>query len=175
MITTPPKQRVMVCANILIAGMTRPRLLYEILQHAVMGDFQLVLSAYIVDEAREVICQLAPDQVQQFETILQAIDHEIVSGPTRDELLRAPHLARHREDLPVILAAVMAQVDCLISQDRDITDPSGPAHRYLRVELPVTFLRQSMGWKIDDLQRVRERNWHTLAQGSEDQVPAIAK
>ena len=175
MIPTNRKQRVMVCANVLVAGVVQPHVLYEILQHAVVGDFRLVLSTYIVDEAREVIRHLVPDQMPQFDVLLQAIDHEIVPIPTCTELMQAPWLAHHCEDLPVILSAVKAQVDCLISADQSITDPSGPAHRYLRVVLPVTFLRQSMGWKVEDLQRVRERNWHTLAQSSEDQAPAIAK
>jgi predicted nucleic acid-binding protein len=42
---------VMVDANILIAGSVWPRWPYEVLQHALRGDFQLVLSDYILQQA----------------------------------------------------------------------------------------------------------------------------
>jgi predicted nucleic acid-binding protein len=41
---TQPELRVMVDANILIAGSVWPRWPYEVLQHALRGDFGLVLS-----------------------------------------------------------------------------------------------------------------------------------
>jgi predicted nucleic acid-binding protein len=52
MATNPPdKLRVMVDANVLFAGTLWPRFPYEVLRHAVLGDYQLVLSSRIIDEA----------------------------------------------------------------------------------------------------------------------------
>lgn len=62
MATNPPaKLRVMVDANVLISGTGWPRFAYEILQHAIAGDFQLVLSPFVIDEARRHITRLFPE------------------------------------------------------------------------------------------------------------------
>ena len=42
----------MLDANVLIAGTIWPRWPYEVLQHARQGDFQLVLSPLLIDQAR---------------------------------------------------------------------------------------------------------------------------
>ena len=50
-----PDLRVMVDANILIAGVVWPRWPYEVLRHALRGDFRLVLSEYVIQQARRRI------------------------------------------------------------------------------------------------------------------------
>jgi predicted nucleic acid-binding protein len=64
------KLRVMVDANILIAGTGWPRFPYEVLKHAVQGDFILVLSPLVIEEARLHIKRLIPDMLERFEIFL---------------------------------------------------------------------------------------------------------
>ena len=52
MAPSQPELRVMLDANILIAGSVWPRWPYEVLQHALRGDFRLVLSEYVIQQAR---------------------------------------------------------------------------------------------------------------------------
>ena len=47
---------------------------------------------------------------------------KIVSDPTRDEVYEHRNLVRNFEDVPVVLAAVKARVDYLVSTDTDLTD-----------------------------------------------------
>lgn len=49
------KLRVMVDANILVAGSIWPRFPYAVLHHATIGDYRLVLSPEIIAEARNAI------------------------------------------------------------------------------------------------------------------------
>ncbi len=56
-----PSLRVMVDANVLIAGIGWPRWPYALLQHAIAGDFQLVLSPYVIEEARRNLQRIVPD------------------------------------------------------------------------------------------------------------------
>jgi hypothetical protein len=50
----------MVDANVLVAGIGWPRWPYALLQHALAGDFQLVLTPYLIEEARRNLKRIAP-------------------------------------------------------------------------------------------------------------------
>ena len=58
------KLRIMVDANILIAGTGWPRFPYEVLQHALRGDFTLVLSPFVIEESRRHIHRILPDLLE---------------------------------------------------------------------------------------------------------------
>jgi len=152
----------MVDANVLVAGAGWPRFPYEVLRHAVLDDYQLVLSPFVIDEARKHISRLFPQVIDQFDTVLSASNYEEIPDPSKEELAAHAGLVRDREDIPVALAAINAQVDYLISQDKDLTDPSEPIHQYLTVLLPGTFLHEHMGWTSDQLEAIRKRNWGDL-------------
>lgn len=49
----------MLDANVLFAASTWPQFPYEVLQHAVAGDYILVLTPRIIAEAREAILEIA--------------------------------------------------------------------------------------------------------------------
>lgn len=152
----------MVDANVLISGIGWPRFAYEVLQHGLAGDFQLVLSEYVVDEARTHIARLLPDFVADFETFLQKSDYEAVELPTQAELEAQANLVRDPKDVAVALSAIRGQVDHLISGDRDLTDAGEPIHQHISVLLPGTFLRHMMGWTSEALEAIRTRTWDDL-------------
>jgi predicted nucleic acid-binding protein len=75
--------RVMVDANVLIAGIVWPRWPYEVLQHGLRGDFRLVLSDYILTQARFHINRRFTKFSEQFKSFLQICNFELVQNPTR--------------------------------------------------------------------------------------------
>lgn len=163
--TTTGKLRVMVDANILIAGTGWPRFPYEVLQHAVQGDFILVLSALVIEEARLHIQRLIPEMAEGFEVFLRESDYEEVAAPTAEQVTANIRVVRDPKDVPVALAAIHAQVDCLMTQDKDFTDQddsTAELHRRLNIMLPGTFLREYMGWTSEALEVVRTRTWQDL-------------
>lgn len=163
--TESGKLRVMVDANILIGGTGWPRFSYEVLQHAVQGDFVLVLSALVIKEARMHLLRLMPDMVERFEAFLCDSGYEEVPNPSADEVAANKQLVRDPKDVPVALAAINAQVDCLVTQDKDFTDKdetTAALHRQLKILLPGTFLREHMGWTSEALESIRSRTWHDL-------------
>jgi len=159
------KLRVMVDANILIAGSVWPRWPYEVLQHALRGEFRLVMSEYILQQARAHIYRRFPNHVDQFEKFLQSCEFELVSDPTQEQVAQNLELVRDVSDVPVALAAINAGVDYLVSEDKDLTIQDETTDR-LRQELTVrisgTFLREVMGWKSEDLEKVRHRTWRDI-------------
>ena len=152
----------MVDANVLISGSVWPRFPYAVLRHALAYDFQLVLCPFIIQEAHKRMSKTFPDDLWRFTEILGFSEYEEVSNPTKEELAAHAGLVRDSKDIPVALAAINAQVDCFITQDKDLTGPNEPIHQYLTVLLPGTFLRDHMGWTSDQLEAIRKRNWGDL-------------
>lgn len=169
MATTNPtnRLRVMVDANILIAGTGWPRFPYEVLQHAVRGDYVLVLSPFVIAEAQRHIERLLPDALATFDGLLQEIEYEAADDPSPEEVAAQMALVRDPKDVPVALAAINAQVDYLVTQDRDFTDEDESTtelHRRLNILLPGTFLREQMGWTSDQLEVIRSRTWQDFEE-----------
>jgi len=158
-----PHRRVMADTNVLIGGVLFPRAFYEFLQHALRGDFRLVLSEQILTEVHRWMERKAtPAQRRAMNVFLEECEYEVVPDPSPDELQAYAGGVRDVSDLPILLAAVNARVDCLVTNDRDLTEPGGVAPE-LRDRLPImlvgTFLREVMGWTSEELEAVRHRTW----------------
>jgi predicted nucleic acid-binding protein len=162
--TTEPttKLRVLIDANFIFSGSAWPRWNYEVLLHAVAGDFQLVLSGRIIEEARKAIAEIAPKEASRFESILEATQFEAVDAPTDEQIEANAGLVRDPKDIHVALAAINAKVDYLVSLDKDLTDPDEPIHQHVKVLLPAVFLREHMDWTSEQLEEIRSRKWSDL-------------
>ena len=139
----------MVDANILIAGIGWPRFPYEVLRHAAHRDFQVVLSPFIMKEARKNTSRLFSEELQTLEDFFAHSHYEAAKDPSKALLKKYPNIVRHKNDIPVALAAIQAKVDFLISQDKDITAQDASTEQLrqlLTIILPGTFLREYMGW-----------------------------
>ena len=160
-----PELRVMVDANILIAGIIWPRWPYEILRHAIKKDFRLVLSHFVIQQARRRISQRFPNYLDRFEDSLESTDYELIGDPSLEEISQNRNLVRDPTDIPLALAAINAKVDYLVSEDKDLTDPGETTeqlHEQLNVLISGTFLREVMGWPSDEIEEVRGRKWEDL-------------
>lgn len=160
-----PELRVMVDANILIAGSIWPRWPYEVLQHALHGDFILVLSGYVIEQARMHIQRRFPAYKEAFEVLLQTCPHELVADPDREQVSQYQNLVRDLTDVPVALAAINAGVDFLVSEDKDLSiqdHTTAQLRQALKVMISGTFLREVMGWKSQELENIRRRNWEDM-------------
>jgi predicted nucleic acid-binding protein len=152
----------MVDANVLVAGIGWPRWPYAILQHAISGDFQLVLTPYIIEEARRNLQRIAPTTLPTLDTVLHLSEYEEVADPPAEVVAANRQMMRDRNDVPVAVAAITAKVDCLISSDKDLTESAELKH-YVKVLLPALFLRDYMGWTSDELEMIRHRTWNDMA------------
>jgi predicted nucleic acid-binding protein len=161
----PP--RVMVDTTVLLAGIVWPRWPYEVLQHALRGDLQLVLCQTVLDEARRKFKEKFADWTPEFEAFLEACDYQAAQEPSSEEMLANRDLMRDVTDVPIALAAINAGVDYLVSEDKDFTaedQTTAQLHQRLNVLLSGTFLRQVMGWTSQELEEVRRRTWSDLEE-----------
>jgi predicted nucleic acid-binding protein len=81
-----PDIRVMLDANVLIAGSVWPRWPYEVLQHALSGGFQLVLSPYVIAQAEAQIAKSFPDNAWRFRQLIEGSNFELVQNPTKQQI-----------------------------------------------------------------------------------------
>lgn len=160
--------RVAIDANILIAGIVWPRWPHEVLMHAIQGHFVFVLSPIVVSEARRRITERFPDFLEEFETLLENIDYETAPVPTDEEVEAGQNLVRQEKDVPVALSVIAAEVDYLVSCDRDFTDQDETTERVREaipcIMLPPVFLRDVMGWASEELEEIRQRDWEDLGE-----------
>lgn len=160
------KPRVFIDANVLLAGSAFPRWPYEVLEHAIDGDFTLVLCPLVIAQAREHLREHFPVHLARFERFLQEIDYELVPDPTPEQVDAHRDLVRDLSDVPVALAAIAAGVDCMVSEDKDLTaqdETTTELRRHLKVLLAGTFLREVMGWTSEELEAIRHRTWDEVS------------
>ncbi len=157
----------MLDANVLFAATLWPRWPYEVVQHAIRGDCQLVLAPIVIEQVRRTLAERFSAQVELFERLLSLLPYEEVPDPSPAQVRRNRALVRDETDVPVALAAINARVDYLVSEDKDLTAQDATTEklrRRLTTVLSGTFLREVMGWTGDDLERVRRRTWRDLEE-----------
>jgi predicted nucleic acid-binding protein len=160
----------MLDTTVLLAGTIWPRWPYAVLQHALRGDFQLIIAPIGLLEARRKFRERFPTHLQAFNEFLEACDYEITNDPTAEEVLAHRDLMRDIYDVPLALAAISAQVDYFVSEDKDFTEPTphnAQLHSRLQICLPGTFLREVMGWSSEELEQLRGRSWADLTGAGE--------
>lgn len=92
---------------------------------------------------------------------------ELVPDPAPEEVAAHRGLVRDETDVPVVPAALNARVDCLVSEDKDLTaqdDTTTALRGKLTVRLSGTFLREVLGWDSEQLEAVRGRSWSELGE-----------
>ena len=170
MATSSKKVRAFADANILFSGAAFPRWSYEVLRHAAVGNFQLVLCPLVIAQARRNLQKRFPQHLRNFEKLLGLIDYELVADPTSEDVEANKDLIRDLSDVAVALAAIAAKVDYLISEDKDFTvqdQTTEKLRRHLKITLTGTFLREVMGWSSEELENIRHRTWGDMPEMEE--------
>ncbi len=161
----------MVDTTVLVAGSGWPRWPREVLLAGLDGAYELVLCPYVLDEARRVIGKRFPkEHVTRFEEFLADARFVLAQDATADEVAAHHGLVRDVTDLPIVVAALKAGVDYLVSEDKDLTGQDTTTAQ-LRKRLPIllsgTFLRLVMGWTSQDLEHLRGRTWADVPKESD--------
>jgi len=113
--------RVMIDTNILISAILfRSESLSRVLEK-VAEEYTLVLSTYVVDELKTVVERKFPTKVKAIEKFLTALSYELEYSP--DDYEGTPLFEiRDEKDYMVLHTAIIADVDILITGDKDFKD-----------------------------------------------------
>jgi len=158
----------MIDANVLLAGVVFPRWPWEILRHALRGDFRLVLSPLVIQQARRRIAKRFPEFLGKFDEFLIRCRCELIPDPSAEDVAAHSDLVRDVTDVPIALAAIRAGVDYLISEDKDLTakdETTAKLREHIQPLISGTFLREVMGWTHEELEAVRGRTWEQMENG----------
>lgn len=110
--------RIMLDTNVLISGFAfHSRSLMEIMRW--IGEaHQLVLSTYVIDELKDVIARKAPGLQNALETFLLHLPYELCYTPEHVPS-NLPFEIRDPDDIAVLYSAIIAEVDVLVTGDKD--------------------------------------------------------
>jgi predicted nucleic acid-binding protein len=142
----PP--RVMLDANALIGAFLAPRASRRVMEWAREGRVGLVLSPYVIAEARRMISRAFRHRLAEFDAMIDSTPHEMAPDPSPEVVAEHRGLVEDPADVPVALAAIYVEVDYLLSSDRHLVadDESTRELRYhVQTMNPGRFVREVMG------------------------------
>jgi len=101
-------------------------------------NHRIVLCSYCLDELSDVIRRKFPDKRRQFELFLQKLPFTLVRTPELN-LVELDIPIRDEADYPVLMSAILADVDILITGDKDFREVEIERPEILT---PAGFLKQ---------------------------------
>ena len=119
----PPPLRLFLDSGVVLEGLLVPRSASRaILVLARSKAFKLVLAEYVRWEVEDHLLNLidrdavvADEVIDAYVKLLHAVTPETTPLPTREEIDRHWHLIRHQTDVPVLVSAIRAAPDHLVT------------------------------------------------------------
>ena len=112
--------RIMLDTNVLLSAVIfRSKMMWNMMAR-IMKDHRLVLSSYVIDECYEVVERKKPSLIQALDRLFESIPFEMVHTPK----ILPKHgwfTIRDKDDEKVLYSAISADVDILITGDKDFS------------------------------------------------------
>jgi len=104
--------RVMIDTNVIVSAVYNPKSKPSyVLRHVCEND-ELVLCDYIISECYDVIMRKFPHHARAFDKLLASLGYELVAAPREGLTMTDP------KDSPILNAAIISDVDVIISGDK---------------------------------------------------------
>jgi predicted nucleic acid-binding protein len=135
----------MMDANLLIGAFLAPRASRQVMEWAREGRVTLVLSPYVIAEARRMISRAFRHRLAEFDAFIAATPHELAPDPSPEAVAEHRDLVEDPADVPVALAAIDAGVDYLLSSDHHLVaddESTRELRRHVRTMTPGRFVRE---------------------------------
>lgn len=112
--------RVMLDTNVLVSMVFFPSPSFARLLEGITGRHDLVISAYAIEEFRDVTRRKFVNRADEGERFLGGLEFETIEIPLHiaDDVLRI----RDPKDYPILYAAVHGDIDVFITGDKDFND-----------------------------------------------------
>lgn len=119
-----------------------------ILIHARRGLFTIILAEYVRREVEENLLKplaanprVANETIDTYATLLRLLKPETVPLPTLEEITRSRHLIRHQADVPVLVSALKASPDWLLTTNTHHFTAQVATRTGLKISTPQVFLQ----------------------------------
>jgi putative PIN family toxin of toxin-antitoxin system len=113
--------RIMIDTNVLISAALFPNSQISLLINKVTVTHELILCSYIIDELHEIFHRKFKDRIYLLDKFLYKLAYELIYTPTDIKSAEYPEI-RDKEDLPILVSALLSDVDILITGDKDFFD-----------------------------------------------------
>jgi len=106
----------MVDTNVLLSALVFGSAKMMRLIEKVVDEYTMILCSHIIDEFRDVVSRKSPKYNDVVDTLFAKLSYEMVYTPKWQESM--PDI-RDEKDKPILAAAILADVDIIISGDGD--------------------------------------------------------
>ena len=108
------------------------------------GHLELTISEQVVAETERIIARKAPRAVNDYRRAIRESKVRVLRDPEAEDVRNNLHLIAHAPDVPILLAAMRAHVDMLVTLNRKhfIDDPQVAIKTGLRIGTPG----DALGW-----------------------------
>jgi len=131
----------MIDTNVLISVFLFSNATMNELIDEITSNHTIVLSSYVIEELKAVIKLKFPKKYESIDKFLSELPFEYTYTPEIIDATKYPAI-RDKKDLPVLVSAITAEVDILITGDKDfecikiekpeILTPAGFLNKYKR-------------------------------------------
>lgn len=111
--------RIMIDTNILLSALVFKSKKMALLIEYVIDKHTMVLCSHIIDEFRNVVTRKSPQYNQVVDILFSKLSYELVFTPN---LLGDMPAIRDEKDKPILASAMLADVDIIITGDKDFYD-----------------------------------------------------
>lgn len=130
--------RVFIDTNVLISAVLSEASICAKLLRYVIEEHELLICSHTLTEASMVIERKFPQRLSLWDQFLTSLDFELTYTPSDLSMVQTP-LLRDKADLPILVSAMIAQPDILVTGDDDFHTPE--IQEYFTVLTPADFLR----------------------------------
>lgn len=113
--------RIMIDTNIIISAILFPNSSPSRFIEEVTSEHSIVLCSHIIDELHRVFNKKFKDKLLYLEKFLSKFSFELVYTPQDIEVDNYPNI-RDVADLPILVSAIIEDVDVIVTGDKDFFD-----------------------------------------------------
>ncbi|HYE80808.1 MAG TPA: putative toxin-antitoxin system toxin component, PIN family [Clostridia bacterium] len=113
--------RIMIDTNIIISAILFPNSSPSKFIEEVTSKHSIVLCSHIIDELHRVFNRKFKDKLLYLEKFLSKFSFELVYTPQDIEIDKYPDI-RDVADLPILVSAIVEDVDVIVTGDKDFFD-----------------------------------------------------
>jgi predicted nucleic acid-binding protein len=134
-----PKINLFLDSSALFAGVASPTGAVRVLLWlAEAGLITITVSEQVIAETERAVARKVPRALPSYRQALRSAALRILRDPPPEEVQAHQHIISHQADVPIIVAAMKARVDYLVTFNRRhfIDDPGVAARSGLRIGTP---------------------------------------
>lgn len=111
--------RIMIDTNIIVSAMLFRNGSISALLKEIVLQYEICICTFAIEELKLVINRKFPNRIDEIDDFLNELSYELIYTPQKISFIDMPYV-RDEKDYPILAAAMSADVDVLLSGDKDL-------------------------------------------------------